>query len=611
MVACASYFLFSQLKGELAPIEDQGNIYVMFRAPEGATIEYTDAYAKQLEQIYLSVPEADRVFVVAGNPTVSQGTSVVRLKPWGERERTQQEIAKSIAPRMVAVPGVVAFPSNPPSLGQSLKDKPINFVIQTSSSYAELQKMVEAMLDKARDYPGLVDVDTDLKLNSPQLDISVDREKAAATGVEIDTLGRTLETMLGGRQVTRFKQNGEQYDVVVKIADIDRQNPDDMRRIYVKGRDNAMIPLSNLISIKETVAPKELNHFNQLRAATLTAQLAPGYTLSDGLAFLDQAAKDVLPATAHIEYSGQSREFKEASASMYLTFLLALAFIYLVLAAQFESFTDPFIIMLTVPLSITGALLALWWSGGTLNIYSQVGLVTLIGLITKHGILIVEFANQLRAKGQPMREAVIEAATLRLRPILMTTGAMVLGAVPLALATGAGAESRQDIGWVIVGGLLVGTLFTLFVIPVVYTYLSRRVFIEADDDAARPIRCRLCPRRAESRAARSNRPNRDARLQKRRAPARGVPGLVRIYTERTTDPDRTQLGNYSMPSRLWQFFDGSLSVSSIATSVCGRAFTSRDASRTARVELQRLSSTKEFPAPRMDLVRGARRMHNG
>ena len=355
----------------------------------------------------------------------------------------------------------------------------------------------------------------------------VDREKAAATGVEIDTLGRTLETMLGGRQVTRFKQNGEQYDVVVKIADIDRQNPDDMRRIYVKGRDNAMIPLSNLISIKETVAPKELNHFNQLRAATLTAQLAPGYTLSDGLAFLNQAAKDVLPATAHIEYSGQSREFKEASANMYLTFLLALCFIYLVLAAQFESFTDPFIIMLTVPLSITGALLALWWSGGTLNIYSQVGLVTLIGLITKHGILIVEFANQLRAKGQPMRDAVIESATLRLRPILMTTGAMVLGAVPLALATGAGAESRQDIGWVIVGGLLVGTLFTLFVIPVVYTYLSRRVFIEADDALTPDTSLPALPAPKAEQRARTGRIEMRG-WQKRRAPARGVPGLVRI-----------------------------------------------------------------------------------
>ena len=483
VVAGASYFLFDLLKSELAPLEDQGTILTVFRAPEGATIDYTDAYGKQLEEIALKVPETDRVFLVSGNPTVSQGRVILRVIPWDERERTQQEISRTIAPDIIAVPGVVAFPSNPPSLGQHSRSKPVNFVIQTSRPYGELQAMVDALLDKVQDYPGLVDVDSDLKLNSPQLDISVDREKAMSMGIEIDMLGRTLETMLGGRQVTRFKQDGQQYDVVVKVADIDRRNPDDMRRIYVRGTDGAMVPLSNVITIKETVAPKELNHFNQLRAATITAQLAPGYALSDALAFLEQASEGVLPATAHIEYSGESREFRSASASMYLTFLLALAFIYLVLAAQFESFTDPLIIMLTVPLSITGALLALWWSGGTLNIYSQVGLVTLIGLITKHGILIVEFANQLRAKGQPMRDAVIEAATLRLRPILMTTGAMVLGAVPLAIAAGAGAESRQDIGWVIVGGLLVGTLFTLFVIPVVYTYLSRRVFLEADHES--------------------------------------------------------------------------------------------------------------------------------
>jgi multidrug efflux pump len=481
-VAGSSYFLFNVLKSELAPVEDQGNIFAVFRGPEGATIEYSDAYAKKLEEIALKVPEADRVFVVAGNPTVSQGRVILRLTPWAERTRTQQEIAKSITGAMVAVPGVVAFPSNPPPLGQGAREKPINVVIQTSRPYDELQKMVDAVMKRAEAYPGLVDLDSDLRLNSPQLDIAVDRDKAAAVGVEVDALGRTLETMLGGRQVTRFKREGEQYDVVVKIADIDRQNPDDLRRIYVRGRDNAMIPLSNLITIKETVAPKELNHFNQLRAATITAQIAPGHSFSDGLAFLENVAREELSGTAHLDYAGQTREFREASANMYLVFLLALAFIYLVLAAQFESFTDPFIIMFTVPLSVTGALLALWLSGGTLNIYSQVGLVTLIGLITKHGILIVEFSNQLRSKGMALREAVIEAAALRLRPILMTTGAMVLGAVPLALATGAGAESRQDIGWVIVGGLLVGTLFTLFVIPVVYSYLSRRVFLEADHE---------------------------------------------------------------------------------------------------------------------------------
>jgi multidrug efflux pump len=352
-------------------------------------------------------------------------------------------------------------------------------VIETSRPYSELQVMVDKMLDKAADNPGLVNVDTDLKLNSPQLEVDIDRDKAAAVGVEVETLGRTLETLLGGRQVTRFKREGEQYDVIVKVADIDRRNPEDLRRIYVRGRGDTMIPLSNLMSVKETVAPKELNHFNQLRSAMITSHLAPGYTLSEGLDYLEKAAEEVLPPTARIDYAGQSREFKQTSSSIYFTFLLALAFIYLVLAAQFESFKDPFIIMLTVPLSITGALLALWWSGGTLNIYSQVGLVTLIGLITKHGILIVEFANQLRAQGHPIREAVIESATLRMRPILMTTGAMVLGAVPLALATGAGAESRQDIGWVIVGGLLVGTLFTLFVIPVVYTYLASRTVKQA------------------------------------------------------------------------------------------------------------------------------------
>ncbi len=486
-VAGASYFLFTTLKSELAPTEDQGNIFIVFRAPEGATIDYTDSYAKQLEEIALKIPEADRIFMVAGNPTVSQGRVIARFKPWEERERSQQDIAKSITSEVTAVPGVVAFPGNPPSLGQGAREKPINVVIQTARPYEELQKMVDAILEKAETYPGLVDIESDLKLNTPQLDINVDREKAAAVGVEIETLGRTLETMLGGRQVTRFKRDGEQYDVLVKISDFDRQNPEDLRRIYVRGRDNAMIPLANLITIKETVAPKELNHFNQLRAATITARTAPGYSMSDGLAFIDQVAEEVLPGTAYLDYGGQSREFREASASMYLTFLLALAFIYLVLAAQFESFTDPFIIMLTVPLSVTGALLALWLSDGTLNIYSQVGLVTLIGLITKHGILIVEFSNQLREQGHAIREAVIEAAALRLRPILMTTGAMVLGAVPLAIATGAGAESRQDIGWVIVGGLLVGTFFTLFVIPVVYTYLSKRVFIEADHEPMHDI----------------------------------------------------------------------------------------------------------------------------
>jgi multidrug efflux pump len=270
----------------------------------------------------------------------------------------------------------------------------------------------------------------------------------------------------------------------VQVAESDRRNPEDIRDIYARGRDGSMISLDNLVDVSETIAPRELNHFGQRRAVTITANLAPGYTMGEALSFMDGIANQILKPGYAVDYNGQTREFRQSSSSLGLTFTLALAFIYLVLAAQFESFRDPFIIMLTVPLSMAGALLALWLSGGTLNVYSQIGLVTLVGLITKHGILIVEFANQLQEKGLGLKEAVIESATLRLRPILMTTGAMVLGAVPLALATGAGAESRQQIGWVIVGGLLLGTFFTLFVVPTVYTLLAARKVPVVDGSGA-------------------------------------------------------------------------------------------------------------------------------
>jgi len=355
-----------------------------------------------------------------------------------------------------------------------VRDQPIQLVVLTSESYEALSGYVEQILEKGQGSELLQNLDSDLRLNKPQLNVDVDRDKVASLGVDLEALGRTLETLLGGRQVTRFKREGQQYDVVVQVEDEDRLTPADLEQIYVRAEGGAMIQLSNLVTLEETVAPKELNHFNQLRSATFTATLAEGATLGEALGELEQIVRDVIPPSAQIDYAGQSREFKEASAEIYFTFILALAFIYLVLAAQFESFVDPLTIMLTVPLSITGGLLGLYLTGGTLNIYSQVGLVTLIGLITKHGILIVEFANQMRQRGKDIHEAVLDASALRLRPILMTTGAMVLGAVPLAIAAGAGAESRQDIGIVIVGGLLIGTLFTLFVIPVVYTYLARR-----------------------------------------------------------------------------------------------------------------------------------------
>ena len=303
--------------------------------------------------------------------------------------------------------------------------------------------------------------------------MAVNRDKLGDLGVSVETVGRTLQTMLGGRQVTRFKKDGEQYDVIVQVAPRDRSRPNDISDIYVRGRDGTMVQLANVVDVVEGVSPQSLNHFQRLRSVTISGQVAPGYALGDALKMMDETARRVLPQGAQTDLDGVSREFRASQGSIYLTFVLALVFIYLVLAAQFESFADPFVIMLSVPLSMTGALFALWVTGGTWNIYSQIGIITLVGLITKHGILIVEFANQLQERGQDIVEAVKQAAEMRLRPILMTTGAMVLGAVPLALSVGAGAESRIQIGWVIVGGLTFGTLLTLYVVPTMYTLMEQ------------------------------------------------------------------------------------------------------------------------------------------
>jgi multidrug efflux pump len=317
-------------------------------------------------------------------------------------------------------------------------------------------------------------VDVDLRLNKPELRIVVDREKAADMGVGVDVVARALETALGGRQVTRYKRDAEQYDVIIQNRASGRTTPEDIDSLYVRGRTDTMIPLSALVKVSENVSPRELNHFGQRRSATITANLSPDYSLGQALAFMNDTAAKVLKPGYTTDLNGTSREFRNSQGALAIVFVLALVFIFLVLAAQFESFVDPLVIMLSVPLSMIGALLALKWSGGSLNVYSQIGLITLVGLITKHGILIVEFCNQLREQGKDLLDAVIEAATLRLRPILMTTGAMVLGALPLALSKGAGAESRIQIGWVIVGGMSLGTLLTIFVVPTMYMLFARR-----------------------------------------------------------------------------------------------------------------------------------------
>ena len=479
LVALASGVLFKTVKSELAPIEDRGVIFGVVSGPEGSTLDSTLQSVKQIEALYANIPEASGNQSIIGFPTVTDSFAILRLKPWDERTRSQQSIASSLQADFAALPGVRAFPTNPPSLGQRATSKPIDFVIMSQVSYPEMAKLVDGFVEKLRPYPGLENIDTDLRLNTPELRVVVSRDKLADVGVDVGDVGRTLESMLGGRQVTRFRDSGEQYDVIVQVKKQDRADPADISDIYVRTGDGSMAQLSNFLTVTESVSPQSLNHFNRLRAVKVQASIAPGYALGEVLEHMNTVARDTLPPTVQIDLDGQSREFRDSSGGIYLVFMMALAFIYLVLAAQFESWRNPLIIMLSVPLSMTGALLALWLSGGTLSIYSQIGLITLVGLITKHGILIVEFTNQLRAEGIEMYEAVVQASVMRLRPILMTTGAMVLGVLPLAYASGAGAESRQQIGWVLVGGLSLGTILTLFVVPVAYTLIAGKVKLKA------------------------------------------------------------------------------------------------------------------------------------
>jgi multidrug efflux pump len=485
----SSAVLFNFLRHEMAPVEDRGVVFAPVAAPEGSTVAFTNSYMERIEVIFRELPEMSRYFTMAGNPTPDSGFALVILKSWNERKRSQQDVARELGPKLQALPGVLAFPLNPPSLGGS-RGAPVQYVLMTQGSWQELRAMADKLMDEARRNPGLVSIDTDLKLNQPEVRVAVNREKLADAGVPVETVGRTLETLLGGRLVTRFKQDGEQYDVIVQVADAERTSPQDIADIYVRGRSGEMIQLANVAGVTEGVSPKNLNHFQKMRAATITASLAPGYTMGEAKDFFDAAAKRLLPGVP-TDLNGQTREFRDSAGSFALVIALAIIFIYLVLSAQFESFRDPFIIMLSVPLSMTGAFAALLLSSGTWNVYSQIGVVTLVGLITKHGILIVEFANQHQERGFDIHDAVVEAAVLRLRPILMTTGAMVLGAFPLALATGPGAESRHQIGWVIVGGMLVGTLFTLFVVPTAYTLLAQRhkTFEQRlEEDRARTMR---------------------------------------------------------------------------------------------------------------------------
>ena len=481
--SAASYSLYKEVPKEFAPTEDRGVFLVVLMAPEGATLNYTRDYLLEVEGELASIgpkgtKEIDTLFGVLA-PGLSRPSPVnfaiafVVLKPWEERARSQQSIVKEFFPKLLSIPGANVFAINPPSLNQPGRKAPVQFVLG-GPSYDTLKEWSKIIIEKTKEEnPKLLSIDGDYKETKPELKVDIDRNRAAAMEVSIADIGRTLETMLGSRFVTTLNDRGIQYNVVLQARNKDRETPNDLENIYVRNANKNLIPLNNLITTKETAAPKELNRFDRMRSVTISASLAPGYSLGEALDYLDNLALTSLPPEARISYAGQSREFRDSSSSLMITFGLALLIVFLVLAAQFESFVHPIIIMLSVPLAITGALATLYFTGITLNVYSQIGLVMLIGLVAKNAILIVEFANQLREQGRSVKDAVKESATARLRPILMTTIATVFGAMPLALASGAGAESRSSIGWVIVGGVTFSTLLSLFIVPTLYSLLAR------------------------------------------------------------------------------------------------------------------------------------------
>ncbi|PIW60456.1 efflux RND transporter permease subunit [Shewanella sp. CG12_big_fil_rev_8_21_14_0_65_47_15] len=482
LVLCAlgsSVFLAQKVPQEFAPQEDRGSLFLMVNGPQGASYEYIESYMNEVENRLMPLVDsgdikrllirAPRGFGRAAD--FSNGMAIVVLEDWGLR-RPVKEVIGDINKRLADLAGVQAFPVMRQAFGRGV-GKPVQFVIG-GPSYEELARWRDIMMEKAAENPQLLGLDHDYKETKPQLRVVIDRDRAASLGVSISNIGRTLESMLGSRLVTTFMRDGEEYDVVVEGERSNQNTAADLQNIYVRSeRSKELIPLSNLVTVEEFADASSLNRYNRMRAITIEASLADGYSLGEALDYMNQLARAYLPAEAVISYKGQSLDYQESGSSMYFVFLLALGIVFLVLAAQFESYIHPMVIMLTVPLATVGALVGLWFTGQSLNIYSQIGIIMLVGLAAKNGILIVEFANQLRDKGVDFDRAIIQASCQRLRPILMTGITTAAGAVPLVLAAGAGAETRFVIGVVVLSGILLATLFTIFVIPSAYGLFAR------------------------------------------------------------------------------------------------------------------------------------------
>ncbi len=457
--------VFRTLKREFVPAEDKGWFLTIIIAPEGSSLAYTDGYQRQAEAVIGKTKDIDSYFSVVNiGDGVSRGIIFSNLVDFAKRTRSMNDIIGEVQGQLFGIPGVLAFANNPPAFGWG---NPVNFVIQ-HPDFGLLTKGNDTLLARARQIKGLTNVDSDLRVNKPELTVNFDRDRAEDLGVPVGDVATTLQVLLGGNRTSTFTRNNKQYEVILQLDPRARATPSDMTGLYVRGRDGTLLKLESLASVKEGVGPRELNHFQRVRAATLTAGLAPGFTLGEALDSLNRIAKEVLPKGSSTALAGESRELEESGSSLYFAFALALLVVFMVLASQFESLVHPFTVLLAVPLAVTGALFTLKIAGATINLYSQIGMILLIGLVTKNSILLVEYINQLKERGLDTIEAALESGRIRLRPILMTSVATIMGAVPIAFGLGAGSISRRPLGYAIVGGVLFSTMLTLFVVPAVY-----------------------------------------------------------------------------------------------------------------------------------------------
>jgi multidrug efflux pump len=474
------FYMFSQR--ELAPAEDQGVVFGVIQAAPNSTIDQTNLYTDQVYNVYKSFPESQSIFQIT-SPNGGFGGMVT--KPWSERKKTAQQLLIASTGPLSKIPGIRVIPLTPPALPGG-GNFPVDFVIASPGEPQQLVQFANQLVQKAMTSGIFIYADSDLKYDQPQAEVVFDRDKVRAQGVDLSQAGQDLSTLLGGNYVNRFSIQGRSYKVIPQVKRVERLTPEQLSQIYVTGAGNKMVPLSTFANLKTTTEPRDLKKFQQLNAVRIQGVVPPNVPLDRALSLLEAEAQKILPQGFTVDYAGESRQLRVEGSKFLGTFLLSAILIYLVLAAQFESFRDPFIILAgSVPLAISGALLFSFLGLTTLNIYSQVGLITLVGLVSKNGILIVEFANHLQETGKQKLDAIIEAATTRLRPILMTTAATVIGHFPLVLAKGPGAGARNSIGIMLVTGMIIGTIFTLFVVPSIYMLVAKRHLAEVEDAGER------------------------------------------------------------------------------------------------------------------------------